>query len=254
HRRLDVLQPLFQRFDGADHVETLARAARAGDDTHAAAADAEPLEDFVANANLFLGLRRQRDPNRVADPGPQQRADSDCRLDGSSDQPAGLGNPEVKRAVDLLRELLIGRNRKEYVRGFDRDLVLAEIMVLEDSDMVERALDQSLGAWLAIFLQEVLLEASGIDPDADRAAVRLRCGNDLLHALLGADIARVDAQARGSGVGRLKRSFIVKVDVGDDRDPGCANDLLERGGAVGGRARHADDVGARILAAADLVN
>ena len=41
HRRLDVLQPLLERLDGADDVEALARAARAGDDPDAAVADAE---------------------------------------------------------------------------------------------------------------------------------------------------------------------------------------------------------------------
>jgi hypothetical protein len=33
---LDVLQPLFQRLDGLDHVEPLPRAGRAGNDLHAA--------------------------------------------------------------------------------------------------------------------------------------------------------------------------------------------------------------------------
>ena len=40
--------------------------------------------------------------------------------------------------------------------------------------MVERAFDQRLGAGLAIFLEQVLLEAAGVDPDADRAAVGAR--------------------------------------------------------------------------------
>ena len=46
-------------------------------------------------------------------------------------------------------------------------------MVLEDPDMVERAFDQGLGAGLAIFFEQVALEAAGIDADPDRAAVRL---------------------------------------------------------------------------------
>ena len=39
--------------------------------------------------------------------------------------------------------------------------------------MIERAFDQRLGAGLAIFLEQVLLEAAGVDADADRAAVGL---------------------------------------------------------------------------------
>src|SRR5204862_2288979 len=58
HRSLDMLEPLLERLDGADHVEALARAARAGDDADAAAADAEALQDLIADADLFLGLGR----------------------------------------------------------------------------------------------------------------------------------------------------------------------------------------------------
>src|SRR5207248_11098016 len=47
HWRLDVLQAGLERFDGADHVEALPRAAGAGDDTHAAAADAHHFQDFI---------------------------------------------------------------------------------------------------------------------------------------------------------------------------------------------------------------
>ena len=102
----------------------------------------------------------------------QSDADADRGFDGAADQPAGLGDPEVKRAVDLDRELLIGGDGEEHVARLHRDLIFAEAVVLEDPDMVERAFDQSLGARLAIFLEQVLLEAAGIDPDADRAAVR----------------------------------------------------------------------------------
>ena len=178
-----MLQPLLERLDRADHVEALARAARAGNDPHAAAADAERLQDFVADADFFLGLRRQRHADGVADPGPQQLADAERRLDRPADQPAGLGHAEVERAIDLARELLIGGDGEEHVAGLHRDLVVAEIMVLEDPDMVERAFDQSLGARLAIFFEQVLFEAAGVDPDADRAAVGLGGGDHFLDPL-----------------------------------------------------------------------
>jgi hypothetical protein len=46
-----------------------------------------------------------------------------------------------------------------------------------------------------------------------------------LHPLCRADVAGVDAQARGARVGGLERRFVVEVDVGDDRHPGRAHDL-----------------------------
>ncbi len=118
--------------------------------------------------------------------------------------------------------------------------------------MVERAFDQRLGTGLAIFFEQVLLEASGIDPDADRAAVGLGRGDHFADPLLRTDIAGVDAQARGARVRGFERALVVEVDVGDDRDARGADDLLQGRGAVRGRARHADDVGAGLLAAADL--
>ena len=54
-----MLEPRLECLDGADHVEALAGAARAGDDPDAAVADAERLQDFVADTDLFLRLGRQ---------------------------------------------------------------------------------------------------------------------------------------------------------------------------------------------------
>ena len=127
-------------------------------------------------------------------------------------------------------------------------------MVLEQLDMVERRLDQRVGAWLAIFLEQVALQAAAIDADADRAAVRLGGAHHFGDALARPDIAGVDPQASRAGVRRLQRALVVKMDVGDDRHAGGADDLAERGGALDVGAAHADDVGAGVLAAADLVD
>ena len=94
-------------------------------------------------------------------------------LDRAADQPARLGDAEMQRAIDRFGELLIGGDREEQVGRLHRDLVFVEIVVLQQLDMIERALDQRLGAGLAIFLEQVLLEAAGVDADADRAAVGL---------------------------------------------------------------------------------
>ena len=109
--------------DRADHVEALARAARAGDDAHAAVADAERLQDLVADADFLLRLGRKRDADRVADPGPKQRADADRRLDRAADQAAGLGDAEVQRAVHRVGEL---RDRRR-PRGTRRDAFTATL-------------------------------------------------------------------------------------------------------------------------------
>jgi len=120
--------------------------------------------------------------------------------------------------------------------------------------MVERAFDQRLGTGLAIFFEQVLLQASGIDPNADRAAVGLGSGNHFADAVCGPDVAWVDAKAGGAGVGRFERALVVEMDVGDDRHGRRAHDFPQRPGAFGGRARDPDDVGAGVLAATDLID
>jgi len=49
-------------------------------------------------------------------------------------------------------------------------LEFEKVVVLEDAGVVERALHHRLRAGLAVFLQKVALEASGIDPDSHGAA------------------------------------------------------------------------------------
>ena len=90
------------------------------------------------------------------------------------------------------RELLVGGDGEEHVARFHRDLIVAKAVVLEDPDMVERAFDQRLGTRLAIFFEQVLLQAAGIDADADRAAVGAGRGDHFAHAFLRADIAGID--------------------------------------------------------------
>ena len=59
----------------------------------------------------------------------------------------------------------------DHVRQRTVDLTGVEILVLEQLDMVERAFDQSLGAGLAVLLEQVALERARVDSDPHGAAV-----------------------------------------------------------------------------------
>ena len=106
-----------------------------------AGAQAERFQHLEADLDLLFGLRREADADRIADPGPQQIAHPDARLDRPADQPAGLGNSQMERAIDRLGQLHIGRHGEEYVAGLHRHLVFVEIVVLQQLDVIERALD-----------------------------------------------------------------------------------------------------------------
>src|SRR6185369_1460359 len=130
-RGLDVAEPVFERLDRADHVESLAGAARAGDDADAAGAQAERLEDLEADAHFLFGFGRKRNADGVADAGPEQVADADAGLDRAADQPARLGDAKVQRAVDRIGEPLVSCDGEEHVARLHRYLLFLKIVVLQ---------------------------------------------------------------------------------------------------------------------------
>src|SRR3546814_3233228 len=100
-------------------------------------------------------------------------------------------------------ELLVGSDRQEHVGRLHGDLEVEEVLVLQEAGMAERALDHRLGARFAVALQQLPLQRAGIDADADGAAMVARRLDDLPDAVPAADVAGVDAQARGAILRRL---------------------------------------------------
>ena len=249
-----MAQPRLQRFHRADHVKALPRAAGARYHTHAARAQAKRFQDFKADAHFFFGFGRERDADRVADPCPQQIAHADRRFHRAADQSARLGNAQMERAIHRVGQTHVRRHRKEHIAGFHRDLKLVKIVILEQLDMIKRAFHQRLGAGLAIFVEQVFLKAARVHPDADRAAIGLGRAHHFGHAFAAADIAGIDPQACRARIGGFQRALIMEMDIGHDRNARGAHDLAQRGGAFHIGARNADDIRARILAAADLVD
>ena len=166
------------------------------------------------------GSAARRHADGVADPGPQHVAHADGRLDRAGAQGPGLGHAQVQRAVDGLGQLLIGGDGQEGVGRLHRDLELVEVVVLQDAGVVQGALDHGVGAGLAVFLQQFLLQRAGVDADAHGAAMVLGRLNDVADAVGRADIAGIDAQAGGARLGRLDAALVVKMDVGHERHLG----------------------------------
>ena len=210
------------------------------------------LQDLEADPHLLDRIGREADADGVADPHPEQAADADRRLHRAGHQPARLGDPEMDRRVGRLGQPLVGRRRQEHVRRLHADLELVEVVVLEDADMIEPALDHRLRARLAVLLQQVPLQRPGVHPDPHRAAVVPRRLDHLAHPLRRADVARIDPQARRPRLGRLDGAAVVEVDVGDDRHRALAHDLPQRPGRGLVRAGHPHDVGAGLGAGLHL--
>ena len=165
HRRLDMLKPLFQRFDRLDHVKSLTRTTRTADDVHTAMPQAKRFQDFVPDLDLFHRIRRKADPDGIANAHPQQIAKANRRFDRSAGQAAGLCDAKMDRRVRRLCKLLIGGGGHEYVRGLHADLELVKIVVLQNTDMLQPALDHRVGTGLAVFVEQMLFETARIHTD-----------------------------------------------------------------------------------------
>ncbi len=81
------------------------------------------------------------------------------------------------------------------------------------------------------------------------------CGGGLddgVDALVGADVAGVDAELRGPSASGLDGQRVIEVDVGDDRKRRGGGDRFEALEGVCARDRDAHDLAARVGEATDL--
>ena len=157
----------------------------------------------------------------------------------------GLGHAEVQRVVAGLAEQLVRPDHDHRVVVLDRDLEVAEAVLLEQAGLPQRRLDQRLRGRLAVLGQQPLVQRAGVDADPDRGA-RVGGGpGDLADPVVeGLDVAGVDPDRRAAGVDGREHVLRLEVDVGDDRDLGLARDGRQRVGVVLARHRHPDDVAA----------
>ena len=93
-----------------------------------------------------------------------------------------------------------------------------EADILEIADLVKGGLDERIRHRGPVPVQQVLVEGSGVDPDANRDPRRAGLPGDQLDVLLFADVPRIEAQPGNPGLDRSQRQPVLEVDVGDDRD------------------------------------
>ncbi len=121
-RLAHVLEAALELVHRRDHVEVLARAARAGHEVDALGAQAHAFQDVPADLHFLDRIGRERDADGVADAVHQQHAETDRGLHGARAQAPGLGDAEMQRLLDLRGELAVGLDRHEDVGGLQADL------------------------------------------------------------------------------------------------------------------------------------
>src|SRR5690606_17724675 len=142
----------------------------------------------------------------------------------------------------------------EHVAGHHADLEVREAQAIQVLGLAQSRLHQRLWRRLAVLLLQVLLQRTGVDPDADRDALVAGGLDHRLHAVLAADIAGVDAQAVDTQLGHAQGDLVVEVDVGDQRHAHLLLDPAEGLRGLHGRYRDAHDVGAGVFQATDLAD
>src|SRR6478735_4345776 len=235
-------------------VDLGATARRARDDLELARSQVEALQDLDADLDLLDGRSRQGDADRVADPTREQGAEGRRRLDGALEGRAGLGDTEVQGPVAPLGEQLVGAHHDDGVVVLDRDLEVVEVVLLEEARLPDGRLDERLGRRLAVLLHDPLVEAAGVDADADGDTGVLGLARDLLDLVVElADVAGVDAHRCAAGLDGGVDVLRLEVDVGDDRDLALPRDRGQRVGVVLARAGDAHDVAAAGRELGDLL-
>ena len=209
-------------------------------------AEAQRLEHLLRDLDLLRsvasGLRREADPDRVADPSLEQERQAGRRGDDALGAHAGLGQAEVQRVVAPIRQPGVDLDQVLDAGHLGRqdDAIVPEPRLLGEPGRAQRRLDHRLDHHLAAVLrigqgrvrihhlgQQLLVERPPVDADADRDVVGDRDLDDLrelLVAPLRADVAGVDpvlGEGRG-GLGVLREQqmpVVVEVPDQGNADP-----------------------------------
>ncbi len=175
-------------------------------------------------------------------------------LDRALECRAGLGDAQVQRPVPGFRQQLVGAHHDHRVAVLDRDLEVVETVFLEQGGFPDRRLNQRLRGCLAVLLQQLGVQGSAVDANADRGAVVLGGLGDFLDLVIElADVARVHAHRTAAGLDGGKNVLGLEVDVRDDRDLRLHRDDLQRLGVLVGGAGHPDNVAAGSRELRDLL-
>jgi len=118
--------------------------------------------------------------------------------------------------------------------------------------VIQGALHHGLRHGSAVLGQDVLFQAAAVDADADGDILLLAGLHDGFHAVIVADVARVDANFIHAHVRTGQCSLVIKMDVRHDGDIDGIFDRLDALGIGGTGAGHPQDLAACCLTALGL--
>ena len=119
--------------------------------------------------------------------------------------------------------------------------------------MGERTLHQSLRRGMTVLIQQSLLQRAAVDADADGDLAILAHIHNSLDPILPADVAGVDADLAGTALCRRNGQLIVKMNIRHKWQGAVLANFSKTPGAFHIRHRQTDDLTARFVELADLI-
>src|SRR5207248_2968050 len=129
---------------------------------------------------------------------------------------ARFGDAEMERIVATVSKLLICGDGKEYVGCLYADFEFGEVILLQQPHVPVGTFYHRFGTGFPILFEQIAFEGTGIDTYAHRTAMILGGFDNLTHAMFGADIAGIDAQAGRAGFRGFDGPPVMKMDIGND--------------------------------------
>ena len=162
---------MYKRQGDGDHVVFGTAAGGTGDQIGPRLPQAGGRENIQGGPDFLLRVRRQADPEGIADALAQQAADADGGFQHPQAGRAGLGDSQVQRIGRLLVEHAVGLHVHRYPGALDGDADIVEAAVVQQADVAQGAVHQGLGGDAAVFLQQLPLQGAAVDADADGDAL-----------------------------------------------------------------------------------
>ncbi len=128
-----------------------------------------------------------------------------------------------------------------------------KIEILQNTRMFKRRFNQRFWTRFCIFFQQMLFQRPAIHPNTNRRPCITRGRNHLFDTIRRADIAGVNAQTSRTSGGGFNRSFIMEMNIRDDRHRALFDNLMQSGGAILIRARHTHNISASLRGFVNLV-
>ena len=139
-----------------------------------------------------------------------------------------------------------------HVRGLNTHHQIVISHILDHMHLVQRALNDPLRSYSAVFFKKGFLQGTAVDAHADRNAVLFRLVHHGLHLFLRTDISRIDPDLIRPVFDRRDSKPVIKMNIRHQGGMDLLLDLFEGLGRLHSRNRTPDNLASGRLKGKDL--